>query len=276
MFEDRMLDADGIRCHVVIDGWRSVSPRFVFKDYDDEIHGPYVRPFLDAEGKLPGRFACLLVEAPDGPVLVDAGVGAFAGDLDAGHLLERLADLDIRPWDIRDVVITHAHADHVGGLVTPRGDPVFADARHTIHQREAAFWTSSEAESLPGDAGAPARAAIATLLDADLLRTVDGHDRIGDRVQVVDAPGHTPGHVAVVVNGAVLWAGDAIISPLNATHPDWVSAADMDAAMNGRTRRALFGRAADQALVVAGSHLPVVGRVVRIEDAFRLDELRPA
>ena len=117
------LDANGIACHVLVDGGRTVSPRFVFRGYDDAVQGPFVRPHLDADGKLEGRFAALLIDAPDGLVLVDAGLGASAGELDGGHVHEELASLDVRPWDIRTVVITHGHADHVGGSARPEEGP---------------------------------------------------------------------------------------------------------------------------------------------------------
>ena len=135
-----MLDAAGVRCHVLIDGWRTVSPRFVFRGYDDDVQGPFVRPYLDDDGKLRGRFAALLIESTAGAILVDAGLGRFAGELDAGHVHEELVDLGIRPWDVRCVVITHGHADHVGGLIGPRNEPAFPDARHVIHRTEAEFW----------------------------------------------------------------------------------------------------------------------------------------
>ncbi len=92
-----VFDAGGIACRVLVDGGRAVSPRFVFRGYDDDIQGPFVRPHLDDDGKLYGRFAGLLIEAPEGMILVDAGVGGFAGDLDAGHLHEELATLGVRP-----------------------------------------------------------------------------------------------------------------------------------------------------------------------------------
>jgi len=270
MFEDRRLDAGGIACHVLVDGGRAVSPRFVFRGYDDDVQGPFVRPHLDAEGKLYGRFSALLIEAPDGMVLVDAGLGAFAGDLDAGHLHEELDVLGVRPWDIRIVVITHGHADHVGGLLDPRKEPAFPDARHVIHRHEADFWASEAAGELPEDAGQPALLALHALLAADLLDVIAEDIDVTAGVRAVAAPGHTPGHLAVVVGGALLWAGDAIVSPLNAIHPEWVSAADMDPAANEATRRALFERAVDNGLLLAASHMPMTGSVLRRGLAYEL------
>jgi glyoxylase-like metal-dependent hydrolase (beta-lactamase superfamily II) len=267
------FDAGGIACHVLVDGERTVSPRFVFRGYDDDLQGEFVRPHLDDDGRLTGRFAALLIEAPDGLVLVDAGYGGAGGELDAGHVHEELAALDVRPWDIKTVVITHGHADHVGGLLGPRRDPSFPDARHVIHRREADFWASDAAAELPDDAGQPALLALHALLQADLLDVIAEDIDIGPRVRAIAAPGHTPGHLAVVVGGALLWAGDAIVSPLNALHPEWVSAADMDAAGSEATRRALLERAVEEDLVLAASHLPIAGPIARAGNAYEIADV---
>jgi hypothetical protein len=63
-----------------------------------------------------------------------------------------------------------------------------------------------------------------------------------------------------------------MISPLNAPHPEGVSAADMDGPVNEATRRLLFARAADEGLYLAGSHLAVSGIVEHDGDAFAIRE----
>jgi glyoxylase-like metal-dependent hydrolase (beta-lactamase superfamily II) len=262
------FEAGDNRCTVLIDGTRQVSPRFVFRGYTDEVHGPFVRPFLDDEGMLPGRYGCLLIETREAHVLVDAGIGRFAGDRDGGHLLEQLARLGVRPWDVRAVVVTHGHADHVGGLTDPRGNPVFREARHVVHVREAAYWASEAAAELPNDAAAPARAAFDALLEADLLDQVEGGGRVVEGVELLEAPGHTPGHLAVVVGGDLLWAGDAIVASLNVTHPEWTNAADMDGPASEAMRRALLAKAANENLVLTGSHLHGSLRVRRDDGGF--------
>ena len=234
------IDAGDFRCHVLIDGWRAVSPRFVFKGYDDSVQGPYVRPYLDDDGKLLGRYAALLIEAPDGLTLVDAGVGGFGDDSGGGDLQEELAAVGVRPWDIRSVVVTHGHADHVGGLLDPERRPVFADARHIIHRVEADYWASDAAGELPGNAGEPALLALHALLEADLLDLISDDADVVAGVRAIAAPGHTPGHLAVVVNDALLWAGDAIVTTLSLSHPWWVSAADMDGPTNEAISMPMF------------------------------------
>jgi glyoxylase-like metal-dependent hydrolase (beta-lactamase superfamily II) len=242
----------------------------VFKGYDDAVQGPFVRPHLDSDGKLAGRITALLIDAADGPVLVDAGMGAFGGEIDAGHVLEELERLDVRTADIRTVVITHGHADHVGGLVGLDGEPTFADARHLIHRSEAAFWASGAAAALPGGAGEPAAAALRAARAAGLLEELEGGADVGADVRVIVAPGHTPGHLGVVISDVVLWAGDAFVAPLNVSHPEWVSAADMDGAGSLATRLHLLGRAADEGLLLAATHMPVELRVTRDRDGFTI------
>ena len=272
MQDPQRLDAGATPCHVLIDGWRTVSPRFVFAGYDDEVQGPYVREYLDDEGKLPGRFAALLVDAPDGPVLIDAGNGRFAPGLHAGHLPEQMARVGVEPHDVRCVVITHGHPDHVGGLVAEGDEPTYPNARHVIHRVEAEFWSSSPAAALPNDAGFTAATALGALLDAGLLDTIEGDARVSASVEAIEAPGHTPGHLAVAIDEALLWAGDALVSQLNVPHPEWVSLSDMDGPTNEATRRRLLDRAADLGLVLAASHMPVAGSIGRTPDGY---ELRP-
>ncbi len=125
---------------------------------------------------------------------------------------------------------------------------------------------------LPDDAGQPALLALHALLAADLLDVIAEDIDIVPRVRAIAAPGHTPGHLAVVIGDSLLWAGDAIVSPLNAPHPEWVSAADMDPSGSEATRRALLARAADEELTLAASHLPIAGSVARDGDAFEIRE----
>ncbi len=137
-----------------------------------------------------------------------------------------------------------------------------------VHSAELAFWRSAEARGLPGGAGEPARVAFGALRAAGLLDETPEGTSVTSGVEAIEAPGHTPGHLAVVVGNALLWAGDAFVATSNVAHPDWVSAADMDPDANEATRRTLLARAANERWVLAASHLPETGRVDRRGDGF--------
>jgi len=82
-------------------------------------------------------YLCLLVETEAGTVLVDTGAGDLAPT--TGNLVDVLADLAVDPGDVDAVVVSHAHPDHVGGLVDD-GLPVFDDADHYIPATEYDYW----------------------------------------------------------------------------------------------------------------------------------------
>jgi glyoxylase-like metal-dependent hydrolase (beta-lactamase superfamily II) len=136
------------------------------------------------------------------------------------------------------------------------------------HTAEADFWSSDDAGALPDGAGEPALASLVALLNAGLLDRVEGDAEVVPGVRAIEAPGHTPGHLAVIAGGHLLWGGDAFVSMLNVSHPQWVSAADMDGPVNESTRRSLLARAADDGLILASAHMPLRGRVARDGDGF--------
>ncbi|WP_255771219.1 MBL fold metallo-hydrolase [Pseudarthrobacter sulfonivorans] len=123
---------------------------------------------------------CFLVGAPDRLILIDAGPEGSAFAID--QALQRVN----APWsDVTDIVLTHSHPDHVGGL-----DEVVSKAPG------AAVW-----------AGAPD---IPNIPSADPLRPLREGDHVGG-LRVLQTPGHTSGHISLLdEDGGVLFVGDAL------------------------------------------------------------------
>lgn len=224
----------------------------------------------------------LLVETGRHLVLLDPGFGAAAGAVipGVGTLLPGLAALGVAPVAIDVVVISHGHADHLLGAITD-GAPTFPNARYRIGRAEHAFWRDDAAlaTAFPDAAeranlAGPARAAFAAL--GDRLEPIDdaAEAEIVPGLRAVAAPGHTPGHLAVLVEsaGERLYAlFDTLTHPLHAAHPGWNFATDVLRGQVETTRRGLLDRAAADRALVHAYHCPFPGfaRVERWGDAWR-------
>jgi glyoxylase-like metal-dependent hydrolase (beta-lactamase superfamily II) len=225
---------------------------------------------LDQEGMIVGRFNPLLIRGPDALVLVDTGIGRFASGEGAGLLHESLGREGVERGDIDCVVVTHAHPDHLGGLID--GDePVFTRARHLILAAEWEFWTEV-GDRVPEPIAVGFQEALVPLRRLGRLDLLEGEAEVVRGVRLIRAPGHTPGHLVVELGDPLeaLFLTDAVLHEVGFEHPQWTSAIDVDPPLAAATRRALLERAADEGLLVAGYHLGRHGFVERKGGAFRL------
>jgi glyoxylase-like metal-dependent hydrolase (beta-lactamase superfamily II) len=194
----------------------------------------------------------LLVRMPGHLVLIDTGLGP------AGHgvLPQSLALVGVSPTQITDVLITHAHSDHVGGLLATGGRSAFPRATIWMSARE---W-----DWMKGQAGA--KAAVAAI--APQVSPFEPGHPILPGVTPIALYGHTPGHVGyeITSHGQMLEdIGDTAHSPiLSLAEPNWTEGLDEDpdAAAAARVRE-LKRLAANHELVFA-AHFPFPG-IGRIE-----------
>ncbi|MEU0155037.1 MBL fold metallo-hydrolase [Micromonospora fulviviridis] len=160
-------------------------------------------------------FRAFALRTGDGPVtLVDAGIGpadALAASWAPvpGQLPAELAAAGIDPADVRTVVLTHLHTDHIGWA-----GPLFPNADHLVQRAELAALELFHPE-LPARLLGPLRA-------AGQLRVVDGDTDLTPGVRVLSTPGHTPGHQSVLVDDGtdrLLVTGDLLVHTLQLLDP---------------------------------------------------------
>jgi glyoxylase-like metal-dependent hydrolase (beta-lactamase superfamily II) len=263
------VGSQSISCRLVSDGAGTYPTPIVFPGVDadtlatagigDTVTTPYHAVLVTIEGRR---------------ILVDAGLGERAAQMGgtAGRLVGELRAMGIEPADVDDVIMSHAHADHVGGLVTA-GEPTFAGARHHLPRAEHDFWRGPNPQErlFPALADAlitTARATIEVLDDAGLLELCASDAEPMPGVRLIDAPGHTPGHVAVEIDatdGPFLYAADAFVHELQLEHPEWTAAFDTDADDTVATRHRLLADAMERGAVVAAFHVGRTGGVERTE-----------
>jgi glyoxylase-like metal-dependent hydrolase (beta-lactamase superfamily II) len=232
---------------------------------------------LEAQGVTPDAMSLgvhpLLVETGGQRVLLDTGLGGFDP---GGTLMASLAAEGIAPEEIDVVLITHMHTDHFGGALNAEGGLAFPNARYLINAVEQEFWAAEPGLGeliVPDEFKQVFRQAAVdglTALGGKLEQIAPG-DEIAPGVTVVDARGHTPGHLAVEVasdgEGLLHIVDAAHVPEIHLEHPDWFMVADNWPAWSVTTRKALFDRAADENLLVATYHFPFpgLGRVTKDE-----------
>jgi glyoxylase-like metal-dependent hydrolase (beta-lactamase superfamily II) len=216
-----------------------------------------------------------LIRTGDDLVLVDSGSGNKFQPT-AGKLLENLAANDIAPESVTKVVFSHAHPDHIWGTLGDDGALAFPNAAYYVGRAEWDFWTDPD---LPGKMPEEVRPfAIGAQRDLAAVKErvtlVKDGDAIAPGVSVIDTPGHTPGHIALFVegdDGLIVGADVAANEFVSLPHPDWAFGFDADPEQGVATRKALLDRAATDGTAYLGFHFtyPGVGQVERDGAAYR-------
>ncbi len=217
----------------------------------------------------------VLIDSGDRRVLVDTGWAMGEATPAAGRLGAALELVGVSPESIDLVVLTHAHPDHLGGLVDPdTGAPKFPNAEIVLSETEFEFWT--------GDAAAPALehpllAGIPDILNDlyDRLRLIRAGDEVAAGIESISTPGHTPGHLCISLDAGdaeLLLTGDALVNiHTSFERPDWQNFFDMNGALAARSRRSLLDRAAADSMLIVGYHFPFpgIGYALRDGNAYR-------
>jgi glyoxylase-like metal-dependent hydrolase (beta-lactamase superfamily II) len=229
----------------------------------------------------PLQVSPVLIDTGGRRVLVDTGWDGPESPPAAGNLGDTLQAAGVAPESVSTVIVTHAHPDHLGGLLdAATGEPVFPGAEVVLSEAEHRYWTVEatvpQMEAVLAD-GAGFLAATQGVLAAvdDRLRLVRAEQEVVPGIRSVPSPGHTPGHISLAVEAGgkeLLLTGDAITNTHAAFgRPEWQQFVDTDRELGARTRRQLLDRAATDEMLILGYHLPFpgLGQAVPYGDAYR-------
>ncbi|AAK89132.2 MBL fold metallo-hydrolase [Agrobacterium fabrum] len=213
-------------------------------------------------------------------ILIDAGLG-LDPELNlprAGQLVKRLESAGIDLGSVTDVVLTHMHMDHVGGLLVDGvKERLRPDLRIHVAAAEVKFWEAPDFTHVNMPAGFPdalrATAKRFAKEYQDQLRLFDDEYQVAPGVVVSRTGGHTPGHSVVrVASGKdrLMFAGDAVFA-VGFEHPDWFNGFEHDPEEAARVRVRLLRELAATGELLVATHMPFpsVGHVAVDGDAFR-------
>ncbi|WP_439372855.1 MBL fold metallo-hydrolase [Bradyrhizobium sp. DASA03120] len=257
------------------------STRFILPaaTHDEIQKLPWLIPhFATEEGRLKMSIHSLVVETPTRRIVVDTGLGNDKQGRGVPvwnnrntPFLETMIAAGFPPDGIDTVLCTHLHVDHVGWntkLVDGRWVPTFPNARYLFGKTEYDYWRDYTAEA---DKVAVFNDSVKPVLDAGRVELIPSDHRICEEISVIPTPGHSPGHMSVLIESSgeqALLSGDVAHHPCQMARLDWCSVVDTDPAQSAATRQEVFSRFADTPTLVIGGHFSA-GHIKRDGDAFR-------
>ena len=259
----------------VSDGTIDLPVDQLLKESPQKTRAALEKTFLKAP--LETSVNTFLINTGERLILVDVGAGNLFGPT-LGKLASNIKASGYELEDVDDVLVTHMHPDHVGGL-TINGVVQFPNA--TVHavKQEAEYWLSQQnldnAQKEAKGFFQGAMASVNPYVKAKKLALFEGNVEVVPGITSYASPGHTVGHTSYVVRSQgqeLLLVGDLIHVPaVQLAHPEVTIAYDTDDAGASASRATVFTDAARSGVLVGASHMPFpgVGHLTRTGKAYQ-------
>jgi len=232
------------------------DPSQFYPDITAESWSPYKKDHLDADGKFQTNFCTWVLHSHGQIVLVDTGLGT-------GKLLENLQSAGVTAEQVNFVVITHLHGDHIGWNIND-GKPTFPNASYLIPSKDWDHFTKGEISGSLAENVLP-------LESLGIMNLIDNDHAVTPEITTLSTPGHTPGHISVLINSGGQKAcvvGDLFHGSVQVTETDWNAGADLDKDLARQTRNTVLDRLELEGYTVAAGHLPIgknIGKLARLD-----------
>ena len=269
----KAITVGSIRIIYLPDGYGRIDKLAMFPGTTPEGWNLH-QEWLDEHGRVVASIGGFLIQTGGRNLLVDTGYGDHQievpglGPFVGGRFLQNLATTGLDPRDIDTVIYTHLHLDHIGWtsrVVNGERQLTFSRANHLLMSTEWEFWSGPDQGPLQSGLG-PGLIEVRQPLEHHTQFISDGQV-IAPGVNVLATPGHTPGHLSLVVSSGgerAIILGDVMHCPVQFDEADWSVLFDVDTELARRTRDRLMRELEDPSTVSADGHFSdaVFGRVM--------------
>ncbi len=255
-----LIFSDG---HVLLENPQPIfAPEITASDFNKELESLYIR-----QNKLDLAINVMLVKTENKIILIDAGSGNHFGK-DQGWLLENIQNAGIKANAITDVFITHAHRDHVGGLITKDGILVYPNAKYHMAKTEYDFWVADNPDFSKSKISNRQKEATVIFTKKVLtaikekIKFFDYGDSLFSCLRTELAEGHTPGHTIFTIYSGIESIKnivDTVHTPLLIGKPEWGTQWDVDFERGVKNRKRILEDCFINKHLVMSSHLPWPG-----------------
>ncbi|WP_286897712.1 MULTISPECIES: MBL fold metallo-hydrolase [Sphingobacterium] len=226
--------------------------------------------FLEGRGHLPHKLVfegnVLLVKNSEHTVLIDAGSGKTSGPT-VGKIVKHLSAAGIEKEDITEIVLSHAHHDHIGGIMDENGAFTFPNAKIFIAKAENDFWLSEKPDFSKGSDNQMAefQSAFAKrhiIFAQPRLHFFEDNDELFGFLKLNLAPGHTPGHTVITIfseGEELVHFADVFQHVILLGRPEWGNQIDVDFHQAVKARQDMGAHLAESKKFTFGDHLPFPG-----------------
>ena len=273
-----LLQVGSVEVIAVSDGTVPVSAMELFHEAGEPARVSHLLQDAHLNDPVEVSINTYLIKMQDKLILVDAGAGELFGPMHGGKLITNLRAAGYQPEQITDILITHIHLDHSGGL-TQKDSVLFPNAIVHVNKKEVDFWLKHmepQKNEMKGITSSRSSfIALKRYRDKGMIKVFEGDSTLFPGISTREYVGHTPGHTVFILeskNEKLVFWGDLIhIADVQLNGPELYNGFDFDKQKAVRQRQIAYDEAAKEGYLVAADHIsfPGIGRIQRSKDGLR-------